>query len=84
MGTAYFASTNDIVTALSVRAVVGAMLALFLIILATALFRRADNTKELLYTLIAGVVISTTIVLLITSLYMISLPTFALIRVAIR
>lgn len=68
MGTALIATSTDIILELSARAIMGASIALILLLVVGSAFRRNDKAKQLLFLLIVGIVLCASSVLLATAL----------------
>lgn len=68
MGTEFFATINSGVIELSIRAIVGASLALFMLFVITALFRQNEELKKLLFLLIVAVVVFASTILIATAM----------------
>jgi|GEM_PF-2959947 len=68
MGTALIATSTDIILELSVRAIIGASIALVLLLVIGSAFRRNDKVKQLLFLLVVGIVLCASSVLFATAL----------------
>lgn len=68
MGTVIFATASSSIIELSMRAIMGASLALFVLFVLTALFKQNEEIKKLLYVLIVAMVIFTSTILVATAI----------------
>jgi hypothetical protein len=68
MGTANFAIANSIITDLSYRAVVGATVVLFLLLLLTVLIRHNERLKQVLFLLVVATILFASTVLFTTAI----------------
>ena len=69
MGTDYFVVLNDTATAaLSIRTIFGACIAIALLLVATALFRKYKDVQEVIFVLLIGVIVLASTVLITTAL----------------
>ena len=69
MGTDFFVVLNDNANAsLSIRTIFGTMLAIFLLLVASALFKRYKEAQEVIFVLLVGVIVLASTVLVTSAL----------------
>lgn len=69
MGTAVFATTTSLISDVSSRAIIGASIALLLVLILSSTFKHNDKVKKVLFLIVVGIVLCTSSVLLTTAYF---------------